>query len=171
MAVHVADTHRVEAIIIGLVSDTHGLLRDSVVEALSGVSLVLHAGDVGNLAILDRLGTLAPVRAVFGNVDPADPRLPQHVELEIGGLSLHMSHGHELGSPTAQALLSRYAADIIVFGHTHNPLVHRAGNRLVVNPGAAGPKRFKLKPSVAKMTILDGRAAVEILELAETRGA
>ena len=170
MAVHVTDTHRVEAIIIGLVSDTHGLLRESVLEALSGVSLVLHAGDVGGGAILDALGALAPVRAVFGNVDPPDPRLPQHVDLEIGGLSLHMSHGHELGSPTPAALLSRYAADIIIFGHTHKPLVHRAGARLVVNPGAAGPKRFKLKPSVARLTILGGQAEVEILDLAEARG-
>lgn len=170
MAVDVADSHRDEGIIIGLVSDTHGLLRESVLEALAGVSLVLHAGDVGGGAILDALGVLAPVRAVTGNVDAPDARLPPQVQLVFGGLSLHMSHGHELGSPKPEALLSRYDADIIVYGHTHKALVHRAGTRLVVNPGAAGPKRFNLKPSVARLTIVEGRAAVEIVELGESDG-
>lgn len=165
MTVNVADSHRVEPIIIGLVSDTHGLLRASVLEALSGVSLVLHAGDVGGGAILDQLATLAPIQAVFGNVDAPDPRLAPRVEIEAGGLSLHMSHGHELGNPTPSSLLSRYTADIIVFGHTHTPIVHRNGHRLVVNPGAAGPNRFKIKPSVARLTIAGGRAEAEIIEV------
>jgi hypothetical protein len=163
--VNVGDSHRVEAIIIGLVSDTHGLLRGSVLEALAGVSLVLHAGDVGGGGILEQLGAIAPVRAVHGNVDLPTPRLPAQVEFEIGGLSLHMSHGHELGSPAPASLLSRYAADIIVFGHTHTALVHRQGARLVVNPGAAGPKRFKVKPSVARLTVANGRAEVDVIPL------
>jgi uncharacterized protein len=165
MAVNVANSHRVEAMIIGLVSDTHGLLRESVLESLAGVSLILHAGDVGGGAILDTLGGIAPVRAVSGNVDAPDSRLLPHLQLEVGGLTVHMSHGHELGSPTPESLLSRYNADIIVYGHTHKPLVHRAGTRLVVNPGAAGPKRFKLRPSVARVTIANGRAEVEIVTL------
>jgi uncharacterized protein len=167
MAVDVADSHRVDAIIIGLVSDTHGLLRESVLEALAGVSLVLHAGDVGGGAILDALGALAPVRAVLGNIDAPDPRLPPQVQLELGGLSLHMSHGHELGSPKPESLLSRYGADIIVYGHTHRALVHRAGTRLVVNPGAAGPGRFNLKPSVGRLKIANGQADVEIVDLVD----
>jgi putative phosphoesterase len=151
--------------IIGLVSDTHGLLRDSVLKALAGVSLILHAGDVGGGAILDALGAIAPVRAVLGNVDGPDPSLAPQVQLTVGGLTLHMSHGHELGAPTPELLLARYKADIIVYGHTHKPLVHRAGTRLVVNPGAAGPKRFKLRPSIGRMSIANGRAEVDIVTL------
>jgi hypothetical protein len=167
MAMSTAGSRRVEAMIVGLVSDTHGLLRESVLTALSGVSLILHAGDVGSGAILDALGAIAPVRAVAGNVDAPHPQLAGHVELDVGGLSLHMSHGHELGSPTPESLLARYRADIIVYGHTHTPLVHRAGSRLVVNPGAAGPKRFKLRPSVARLTVAGGRAEVDIVSLAD----
>jgi hypothetical protein len=155
------------AIIIGLVSDTHGLFRPSIAEALSGVSLILHAGDVGGDSVLQELGAIAPVRAVYGNVDPVTPLLESHLALELGGRSVHVSHGHELGSPTAEKLLYRYRADIIVFGHTHTPLVHREGSRLVINPGAAGPKRFNLKPSVGRLVIADGVADAEIIPLLE----
>jgi len=166
MATDVTATGGAEPIIIGLVSDTHGLLRDDVLPALDGVSLVLHAGDVGGDEILDGLGTLAPVYAVFGNVDYPGPRLSQRIVMDLGGLSVHVSHGHELGSPTPERLLARYAADVIVFGHTHKPLVHRAGHRLVVNPGAAGPRRFNIRPSVARLTIADGRPTIQLIELA-----
>ena len=165
MAVRVADPHPDQAIIIGLVSDTHGLLRDSLFDALAGVWRILHAGDVGGREILDGLGTIAPVQAVYGNVDPLDGALPQHVTLEVGGLSIHVSHGHELGSPTPAKLLARYSADILVYGHTHKPLIERDGHRLVVNPGAAGPGRFDLKPSIAKLTIAGGHAIVEFVPL------
>jgi putative phosphoesterase len=166
MTTDVPLTRGAEPIIIGLVSDTHGLLRDDVLPALDGVSLVLHAGDVGGEEILDGLGTIAPVQAVFGNVDYPGPRLSQRIVLKLGGLSVHVSHGHELGSPTPERLLARYAADIIIYGHTHRPLVHRAGERLVVNPGAAGPRRFNLRPSVARLTIADGRPSVQLIDLA-----
>lgn len=154
-----------DAIIIGLVSDTHGLFRPSISDALAGVSLILHAGDVGGEFVLQALGEIAPVRAVFGNVDPAGPPLASSLRLEMGGLSIHVSHGHELGSPAPDTLLARYRADIIVFGHTHKPLVHREGTRLVVNPGAAGARRFNLKPSVAKLKIADREATAEIISL------
>ena len=153
--------------IIGLISDTHGLVRPEVHTALAGVSLILHAGDVGGDAVLDELALIAPVQAVFGNTDsPGDPRLAQSIELTLGGIRIHVSHGHEVGSPTPEKLLEAHAADVIVYGHTHRQIVARAADgRLVVNPGAAGARRFKLEPSVGILTIRDGRAEVEIVEL------
>jgi putative phosphoesterase len=149
------------------VSDTHALVRNSLFEALAGVSLILHAGDVGGDPVLDALSALAPVRAVSGNVDPWNPRLVARLHVELGGLSIHVSHGHELGSPTPARLLALYPGDVIVYGHTHRALIHRDGARLVVNPGSAGPRRFDLSPSVAKLTIAGGVANVEIVELAD----
>jgi putative phosphoesterase len=152
--------------LIGVVSDTHGQFRDEVTSALSGVSLILHAGDVGGAQVLRALRDIAPVRAVSGNVDdPADPQLEQRVELTVGGLTVHVSHGHELGSPTPERMLRAYPADVLVFGHTHRALVERADHRLVVNPGAAGPRRFNLRPSVARLSIANGIAAAEIVWL------
>jgi len=153
--------------VIGLISDTHGMVRASVHDALAGVELILHAGDVGGHTILDELEVIAPVLAVYGNTDaPVDPRLAATIDREIGGLRVHVSHGHELGSPTPEKLLERYSADVIVYGHTHKQLVARAGGRLVVNPGAAGPRRFDLKPTVARLKIEAGKISVELVELA-----
>ena len=153
--------------VIGLISDTHGMVRPSVHTALHGVDFILHAGDVGGDAILDELELIAPVRAVYGNTDtPGDPRLRSHLELTVGGVRIHVSHGHEVGSPTPAKLLEAYPADVIVYGHTHKQLVMRvADGRLVVNPGAAGARRFKLEPSVARLTIRDGHTDVEIIAL------
>lgn len=156
-----SETHR-----IGLISDTHGMVRAGVHQALAGVDLILHAGDVGGDAILDELELIAPVMAVYGNTDtPGDQRLTQSIEHVIGGLRVHVSHGHELGAPTPARLLERYAADVIVYGHTHQQLVTRASGRLVVNPGAAGARRFKLEPSVGVLTIVEGAAEVEIIDV------
>lgn len=153
--------------VIGLISDTHGMVRADVHRALAGVELILHAGDVGH-GVLEELEVIAPVLAVFGNTDPVDDqRLRAAVEREIGGVRIHVSHGHELGSPTAAKLLARYDADVIVYGHTHQQLVVRAEGRLVVNPGAAGARRFKLEPSVARLTIANGAAEVELVPLAD----
>lgn len=152
--------------IVGLVSDTHGLIRPEIFTALAGVDLILHAGDVGGQDVLHELSALAPVMAVYGNTDsPGDPNLKARLSIDVEGLSVHVSHGHELGAPTPDKLLARYTADIIVYGHTHKPLVERAGPRLVVNPGAAGPRRFNLKPSVARLTVEKGRAEVELIWL------
>jgi putative phosphoesterase len=153
------------AIIIGLVSDTHGLVRTGLFDALAGVSQILHAGDVGGRAVLDELRAIAPVFAVCGNVDPPGPPLEGHYVADFAGNTLHMSHGHELGSPTAEKLLAAYGQDILVYGHTHKALVHRRGSRIVINPGAAGPKRFNVVPSVARLTIANGEAQVEFVEL------
>jgi putative phosphoesterase len=156
-----SDTH-----LLGLISDTHGLIRPGVHSALTGVELILHAGDVGGTAILDELRLIAPVRAVFGNTDPPDhPELSTEVSVQVNGLRVHVSHGHEVGSPTPEKLAERYDADVVVYGHTHRPLVTRMNGMLFVNPGAAGPKRFNISPSVGRLTIADGRAEVEIIDI------
>jgi putative phosphoesterase len=151
---------------VGLISDTHGLLRPSVHEVFTGVSRILHAGDVGGDEILDELAMIAPVQAVFGNTDePKNPRLPAAIDITIGGVRIHVSHGHELGVPKPEKLLARYAADVIVYGHTHVQLITRVDDRLVVNPGAAGPARFDLVPSVAILEIRDGSANALIIPI------
>ena len=151
--------------LVGLISDTHGLVRPGVFQALSGVELILHAGDVGE-GVLPELEAIAPVRAVSGNTDPAGfPGLSEALALTIEGVRIHVSHGHELGSPTPEKLLQAYDADVIVYGHTHKQLLVNADGRWVVNPGAAGAQRFRLKPSVARMTIANGRVAIGIVEL------
>ena len=153
--------------VIGLISDTHGLVRADVHRALAGVSIILHAGDVGGDDVLDELALIAPVHAVYGNTDvPGDPRLAAAIDRVIGGVAIHVSHGHEVGRPTPEKLLASYPADVVIYGHTHRQLVTRADGRLVVNPGAAGPRRFDLVPSVARLTIADGRAEVELVALA-----
>jgi len=152
--------------VVGLISDTHGLLRSGVHEALTGVELILHSGDVGGSEILDELRLIAPVRAVFGNTDPrGEAGLTEEVVFSIDGIRVHVSHGHEVGSPTPAKLAARYDADVVVFGHTHRPLVSRLGKQLFVNPGAAGPKRFNLAPSVGRLTIARGTAEVEIVDI------
>jgi putative phosphoesterase len=152
--------------LVGLVSDTHGLVRPGIFDALQGVSLILHAGDVGGQGVLDELAAIAPVQAVYGNGDViGEPNLHSHLSLELEGLSVRVTHGHELGTPSPPKLLALYSADVIVFGHTHKPLVERSGSRLVINPGAAGPRRFNLKPSVARLRVERGETDVEILWL------
>lgn len=152
---------------IGLVSDTHGLFRKELFAALDGVELILHAGDVGPDDIIAQLETIAPVEAVYGNTDaPGRPRLRDAIDVTIGGVRIHVSHGHEVGSPNPARLVARYDADVVVYGHTHRQLVTRVGSQLVVNPGAAGARRFNLQPSVAVLTIVDGRADVVLVPLA-----
>lgn len=152
--------------VIGLISDTHGLVRPSVYDALAGVEVILHAGDVGGRDVLLELEAIAPVLAVFGNTDDPDhPSLETERVHEVDGVSIHVSHGHELGRPTPAALLAAYPQDVLVYGHTHRQLIMRADGRLVVNPGAAGPRRFDLAPSVARLTIRGGVADVELIPL------
>ena len=156
------------AFVIGLIADTHGLLRPEIARVFSDVNLIVHAGDVGGHEVLRGLQAIAPVEAVSGNVDdPFDPMLPRERSLPVQGLLLHVSHGNEVGQPTPERLLARYGADILVYGHTHKALVFRDDRgRLVVNPGAAGPRRFKVEPTVARLTVLDNNAEVEIVRLA-----
>lgn len=152
---------------IGLISDTHGRLRNRVFDHLAGVDRILHAGDVGPLDLLVELEAVAPVTAVWGNTDRGDVRdgLEEVAELELAGRKVVVVHGHQLGSPEPQGLRRAHpGADIIVYGHTHRPRVDDRHEVLVVNPGSAGAARFGIAPSVAVLTLGD-RATVELIEL------
>jgi putative phosphoesterase len=152
--------------VVGLISDTHGLLRPSVHIALEGVDAILHAGDVGGEDILTELRIIAPVQAVYGNTDPIDdPFLHDTFVARHGGIDIRVIHGHQLGSPTPEKLLGAFAEPVIVYGHTHKQLITRAQGRLVINPGAAGARRFKLEPTVARLTIENGNAEVALVTL------
>ena len=151
---------------IGLIADTHGLLRPDVHAAFAGVDRILHAGDVCGDEILDELALIAPVEAVFGTCDaPWDRRLHEALDLTIGGVTIHVQHGHELGRPKPAQVAERYTAQVCVFGHTHKQSISEIDGRLIINPGAAGPRRFDLLPSVAVLTINDERASVELIPL------
>ena len=145
---------------LGVISDTHGLLRPEVFDAFDGVDHILHAGDVGNSDILSDLEALAPVTAVFGNTDGAELRrmLPQVAMLELDGFDIVVTHGDQLGSPTPEVLHSAFpGAQIIVYGHTHRPLLTLVDVVVtVMNPGGAGARRFKLPPSVGILELEAG---------------
>jgi putative phosphoesterase len=152
--------------IIGLIADTHSLVRPQIFDVFRDVEVILHAGDVGGRNVLEQLRAIAPVHAVYGNTDPVgEPDLEAQLELRVEGLTIHVSHGHELGSPTPERLLTTYAADVIVYGHTHKSLIQRRGPRLVINPGAAGPRRFNLLPSVARLALAGGGVDARIIPL------
>jgi hypothetical protein len=138
--------------LVGLISDTHGQIRRAALDALRGVDVILHAGDVGGRPVLDALSAIAPVRAVMGNVDLAGT-LDASIDCELDGTRVHVSHGHELGRPTPERLAARYDAAVIIYGHTHTALVRTIGSALVVNPGAAGPRRFNLRPSIGLLRL------------------
>ena len=151
---------------IGLISDTHNTLRPAVFDAFEGVELILHAGDVGHPPIITELQAIAPVHAVYGNTDGFDIHAlcKEKIELELAGKRIVVVHGHELGSPNPQNLRLMYKnADLIVYGHTHKPLLDESESPVVVNPGAAGPARFKLRPSVAILVLPELK--IEFVEL------
>jgi uncharacterized protein len=148
---------------IGLISDTHGLLRPEAVEALRGVQMILHAGDVGKPEILEALGRLAPVRAVRGNNDRGEwaEALPETDIIEAGGVRIYVLHAlQDLSVDPAAAGL-----DVIVAGHSHRPSVERSGQVLYVNPGSAGPRRFRQPVGVAVLEIRDGAVEARLFEL------
>ena len=154
--------------LIGLISDTHGLVRRDVHTALAGVDLILHAGDVGGEDVLHELSMIAPVRAVFGNTDPRDTRgLTDRIDETFEGVRVHVSHGHEVGAPRPEALLKKYRdAQVIVHGHTHQRVEYRsADGRLVINPGAAGETPRDEFASAAKLHIGEGGVTVEFVQL------
>ncbi|MEO5510379.1 MAG: metallophosphoesterase family protein [Longimicrobiales bacterium] len=141
-----------EARLVGLISDTHGKLRPQVFSIFDGVDAIVHAGDIGDTDILDALRTIAPVHAVHGNTDDFDIRAvaPESVAVELGGRRIMVVHGHMVGALNPRNLRAKFpACDVIVYGHTHVPFIDDTAVPLVVNPGAAGPARFNLKPSVA----------------------
>ena len=145
---------------LGIISDTHGLLRPEVLTVFEGVDHILHAGDVGPAALLDELRAIAPVTAVYGNTDGSDlrSRLPQTAAIEFDGFSIVVTHGDQLGSPTPDTLQAAFPdALIIVYGHTHRPLLTLVDVVVtVMNPGGAGPPRFDLPPSVGIIELEPG---------------
>lgn len=149
---------------IGLLSDTHGLLRPEALSALAGVDALIHAGDVGDPAILDALAAIAPVHAVRGNIDTHGPcaALPAHLTLELGGLRVLVTHV-EADAGTAPD------ANVIVFGHSHMPKLVQRDGRHWVNPGAAGKRRFQLPILVAVMEVRANGPHFTFVNLLDTR--
>ena len=147
-----------------MISDTHGLLRPEALDALAGSSLIIHAGDVGRAEILDRLRTIAPVAVVRGNVDTAPwcSALPAFTIVE------HESHVIYVLHDIAQLSLDPVAAGLsaVLYGHSHRPSIERDRGVLFLNPGSAGPRRFSLPTSVARMGVVNGELAARIVELA-----
>ena len=145
---------------LGIISDTHGLLRPEVLDVFRDVDRILHAGDIGPPELLDQLESLAPVLAVSGNTDGFDirSRVPEIVEARIEGFDFLIVHGHQLGVPTPERLHQRWPeAEVIVFGHTHKPLLTLLDQVVtVMNPGGAGARRFDLPASVGIMELEPG---------------
>ena len=148
---------------VGVISDTHGLLRPEAVAALSGSKLILHAGDVGNPEILERLGNIAPTVAVRGNVDTAAwaSVLPMTEVVEVGRLQLYMLH--DLTALDLDPNAAGFAA--VISGHTHRPVADMRSGVLYLNPGSAGPRRFSLPVAVARLQIDETTISHEIVEL------
>ena len=145
---------------LGIIADTHGLLRPEVFEIFREVDQILHAGDIGPLDLLTELEALAPVTAVYGNCDDWDvrARVPAVVECRIEGLEFVLLHGDQVGAPTPERLHTAFpAADVIIYGHTHRPLLTTIDLTVtVMNPGGAGRRRFDLPPSVGIMELESG---------------
>jgi len=138
-------------VLVGVISDTHGLLRPEAVAALRGVEHILHAGDVGDAAILDQLGQIAPVTAIRGNIDRGGRcgRLPETELVELGGQSLYVLHDRmELDLDPASAGIAA-----VIYGHSHSPAIDWLKGVLYFNPGSAGPRRFSLPVSLGLLEI------------------
>lgn len=143
-----------------MISDTHGLLRPEVFDVFREVDHILHGGDVGRWDLMIELETLAPVTAVYGNADDLEirSRLPQVGRIELEGFPIVVTHGDQFGSPTPEKLHEAFPdADIIVFGHSHRPLLELVDKTVtVMNPGGAGAPRFRLRPSVGILELEPG---------------
>jgi uncharacterized protein len=145
---------------LGVIADTHGLLRPEVFDVFREVDHILHAGDVGPLALLAELEALAPVTAVYGNTDGLDVRakLPPVARVELDGFRIVVTHGDQFGAPTPALVQQAFPdAEILVFGHTHRPLLTLVDVVVtVMNPGGAGHRRFSLPPSVGILELEPG---------------
>lgn len=148
--------------VVGLISDTHGLLRPVALEALAGCERILHAGDVGDAEILKALGAVAPVTAVQGNVDEGTcGELPVTQMVEIAGVKVYVIHDiHDMDiDPEVEGMAA------VIFGHSHKPVIREVAGVLFVNPGSAGPRRFRLPISVGKLFVEEGRVRAELVTL------
>lgn len=149
---------------IGIISDTHGILRPEVIRVFDRADLILHAGDIGNAEILESLGKIAPVIAVRGNMDSGDwaVRLSQKEALELNGVLLYMLH--DLNGLDLDPVRANVRA--IISGHSHRPSVSEREGTLYINPGSAGPRRFALPVTVGLLTIEDDSLGCRIVTLA-----
>lgn len=143
---------------IGLISDTHGLVRPQALVALEGVDLILHAGDVCGEGILEELAGVAPTFAVGGNCD-TDPKLPPSILKVVAGVRILVHHGHRHLNEAV------HRPDVVVTGHTHVPLIETVDGVLRVNPGSAGPHRFSLPVTLARLDLSPGKRLAELIEL------
>jgi putative phosphoesterase len=153
----------VNDLLVGVISDTHGLLRPQAVEVLQGVNLLLHAGDIGSPAIIEALRSIAPVVGVRGNNDTGAWAidLPASEVVEVGAICIYVLHNlKELDRDPAMA-----GFRAVVSGHSHRPSIQERGGVLFLNPGSAGPRRFKLPVSVARLRVHGPSIAAEIIEL------
>ena len=142
-------------------SDTHGLLRPQVIDAFHGVDLILHAGDIGDRAVLESLRVVAPVFAVRGNNDRetwADD-IPETRMVPIGNIRVYMIHDVKEMDTTPSR------CQVVVAGHSHRPLIEKREGILFLNPGSAGPRRFKLPISVARLTVRGSAISARLIEL------
>ncbi|SEG38390.1 hypothetical protein SAMN05421819_2809 [Bryocella elongata] len=149
---------------IAVLSDTHGLLRPQVLQTVQGAEHILHAGDVGDIRILDALREIAPVTAIRGNVDTrgACALLPATEVIELGGTLIYMLHS------IADLDIKPEAAQVgvVIFGHSHQPEIRERNGVIYLNPGSCGPRRFSLPIAMAWLNIDKGQATAELLDLA-----
>jgi putative phosphoesterase len=151
--------------LIGVISDTHGLLRPEAASALAGVELIIHAGDIGTPEILEALTRIAPVQAVRGNTDRGawSADLPHSRVVEVGGILIYVLH--ELFTLDLDPATAGFAA--VIFGHSHSPHMERKNGVLYLNPGSAGPRRFKLPITMATINLQNTSLHVDFINLLE----
>jgi len=149
--------------ILGVISDTHGLIRPRLTDAFRGVELILHAGDIGALEVLEELRSIAPVIAIRGNNDKDDwaSGIPETEVTQVGSVYIYMLHDLK------QIDLDPAAAGfhVVISGHSHKPSIEQRGGILFLNPGSAGPRRFKLPISVARLMIDGSAVSAETVDL------
>jgi uncharacterized protein len=153
-----------DEMIIGVISDTHGLIRHQALEALSGSELIIHAGDVGKLEVLDALRSIAPIAAIRGNVDRGQwtNELPPSQIVEAGQIRIYVIHNiHDMQLDPREAGFA-----VVISGHSHRPGIYEKDGVLFLNPGSAGPRRFHLPISVALLSLKGNSASAQIIELA-----
>lgn len=148
---------------IGVISDTHGLLRPQALERLRGAHHIIHAGDIGEPGIIEALQALAPTTAIRGNIDRARwaTDYPDTQTLHLAGLSFHVLHKVAELSPE----ISSGGVDVVIFGHSHRPSIARRNGTLFLNPGSAGPQRFRLPVTMASLTVVRGGITPQIHQL------